>query len=97
MTFMNVSYHRYSEFTANPRKNIQGLDIAYAGKRIETRSVCLAIRSFENQRNVELAADPDKDPGNVESHLFAFDNAWPGNQKEILFRGYLVEVYTHCF
>ena len=65
-------------------ENLQRLFVPDARERIEARTVCLPIRTLENERDIEPLGDIGDVLGYMQSHLFPFNHARAGEEEEVL-------------
>ena len=72
---VDVSGHGHAEALAHGGEDAQRFFVTDARKAVDARPVGLAVASFEDEGQVQLAAGLHEGLGNAEGHVLAFDGA----------------------
>jgi hypothetical protein len=64
-------------------QNLQGFFVANTGKRIQTRTIGLAVGAFKEVGNLESSADAVYFFGNFKGDVLPFNGARASNEEEI--------------
>ena len=93
---MNIGNYGHSQFASDGIEYFKCLYITYAGKRIKTAAVRLAIAAFECERNSERLAYRLDVTAYLKGHFLSFYHTWSGEKEEITFRtGIKIFCNTH--
>jgi len=83
LDLMNVSQHRHVNFIFHSFQNAQSFDESWPAKTAHGSAICLIVRGFEDERNIQRARYALDDFRHEERVLFAFDDAGTSNQKQV--------------
>src|SRR2546425_6760634 len=83
LDLVNVSQNRHVNLIFHFFQNAQSCDKSWPAKTAHGSAICLVVRGFEDERNIQRARYAFDDFRHKERVLFAFDHAWAGNQKQV--------------
>ena len=79
---MNICHRRNAKMCPHLGQNLQRLFIADTGKRVHTRTICLAVTAFENQGQLQALTHAHQMLRDFKCHVAAFNGARSGHHKK---------------